>query len=255
MRVIGMLVGMPDELQRSVRKVAGARLRNKPGEPLPVKKDNYFNGNMFRDYVAWRKDNPADDLVTELLNVEFDDIDGQKRKLRDEELLVFLGVIANAGTETVGRLFGWLGKMLADHPDARRELAADPSLIPGAIEEILRMEPPVHNIARYVVKDVMYHGETVPAGSALLLMAGAANRDERRFADPEVFDIRRNPNHLTFGRGAHFCLGTSLARIEGRIALEEILKRWPDWTIDESNAVRAPTATVRGWDSMPAIVG
>ncbi len=255
MRVIGMLVGMPDSLQRSVRKVAGERLRNKPGEPLPVKKDKYFNGNMFRDYVAWRKENPSDDLVTELLNVEFDDVDGQKRKLREEELLVFLGVIANAGTETVGRLFGWLGKVLADHPDQRRELAADPSLIPGAVEEVLRFEPPVHSIARYVAKDVEYHGQTVPAGSALLLMAGAANRDERRFDDPDVFDIRRNPNHLTFGRGAHFCLGTSLARIEARVALEEILKRWPDWTIDEQNAVRAPTATVRGWDSMPALVG
>ncbi|MGE2731816.1 cytochrome P450 [Mycolicibacterium vaccae] len=255
MRVIGMLVGMPDSLQRSVRKVAGARLRNKPGEPLPVKKDNYFNGNMFRDYVAWRKDNPSDDLVTELLHVEFDDVDGRRRKLREEELLVFLGVIANAGTETVGRLFGWLGKVLADHPDQRRELVDDPSLIPGAIEEILRMEPPVHHIARYVAKDVDYHGQTVPAGSALLLMAGSANRDERRFTDPDTFDIRRNPNHLTFGRGAHFCLGASLARIEGRVALEEILKRWPDWTIDEDNATRAPTATVRGWDSMPAIVG
>ncbi|BBX19829.1 cytochrome P450 [Mycolicibacterium duvalii] len=255
MRVIGMLVGMPDSLQRSVRKVAGARLRNKPGEPLPVSRDNYFNGNMFRDYVAWRKDNPGDDLVTELLHVEFDDVDGQRRRLRDEELLVFLGVIANAGTETVGRLFGWLGKVLADHPDQRRELVADPSLIPAAIEEVLRLEPPVHSIARYVAEDVEYHGETVPAGSALLLMAGAANHDERRFENPEHFDIRRNPNHLTFGRGAHFCLGASLARIEGRVALEEILKRWPDWTIDTEHATRAPTATVRGWDSMPAIVG
>ena len=255
MRVIGMLVGIPDSLQRSVRKVAGARLRNKPGEPLPVKKDKYFNGNMFRDYLAWRKDNPSDDLVTELLHVEFDDVDGQRRKLREEELLVFLGVIASAGTETVGRLFGWLGKVLADHPDQRREIAADPSLIPGAIEEVLRIEPPVHHIARYVARDVEYHGQTVPAGSALLLMAGSANHDERRFDDPDVFDIRRNPNHLTFGRGAHFCLGASLARIEGRVALEEILKRWPDWTVDMENAVRAPTATVRGWESMPAFVG
>jgi cytochrome P450 len=255
MRVIGMLVGMPDELQRSVRKVAGARLRNTPGEPLPVKKDNYFNGNMFRDYVEWRKDHPSDDLVTELLNVQFDDVDGRRRKLRSEELLVFLGVIANAGTETVGRLFGWLGKVLGDHPDQRRELAADPSLIPGAIEEVLRLEPPVHNIARYVSNDVEYQGQTVPAGSALLLMAGAANRDERRFDQPDVFDIRRSPNHLTFGRGAHFCLGTSLARIEGRVALEEILKRWPDWTVDLDNAVRAPTAAVRGWDSLPVSVG
>ncbi|MGV0687362.1 cytochrome P450 [Mycolicibacterium thermoresistibile] len=256
MRVIGMLVGMPDSLQREVRSVAGRRLRNQPGRPLPVSRDNYFNGDMFRDYVAWRERHPSDDLVTELLNVEFEDVSGTVRRLRTEELLVFLGVIANAGTETVGRLFGWLGKLLGEHPDQRRELARDPALIPGAVEEVLRYESPVHNIARYVANDVEYHGQTVPAGSALLLMAGAANRDERRFEDPDRFDIHRSSgSHLAFGRGTHFCLGASLARLEGRVALEEILKRWPDWTIDADNAVRAPTATVRGWDSMPAVLG
>lgn len=255
MRVIGMLVGMPDSLQRSVRKVAGRRLRNKPGEPLPVSKTNYFNGNMFRDYLQWREQNPSDDLVTELLAAEFRDVDGQMRRLSTEELLIFLGVIANAGTETVGRLFGWLGKLLGEHPDQRRELAKNPDLIGSAVEEVLRFEPPVHNIARYVAKDVEYHGQTIPAGSALLLMAGSANRDERWIDNPDRFDIHRNANHLTFGRGAHFCLGASLARLEGRVALEEILKRWPDWTVDLGEAVRAPTATVRGWDSMPVVLG
>jgi len=255
MRVVGILVGIPDSLQRTVRNVAGRRLRNKPGEPLPVSKDNYFSGNMFREYVEWREQNPSDDLVTELLHVEFKDVSGTVRRLSTDELLVFLGVIANAGTETVGRLFGWLGKLLGEHPDQRRELVEDPSLISGAVEEVLRFEPPVHHIARYVANDVEYHDQTVPAGSALLLMAGSANRDERRFDDPERFDIHRNANHLSFGRGTHFCLGSSLARLEGRVALEEILNRWPDWTIDMDNAVRAPTSTVRGWDSMPAIVG
>ncbi|MGE2690496.1 cytochrome P450 [Mycolicibacterium pulveris] len=255
MRVIGMLVGIPDSLQRDVRKIAGRRLRNKPGEPLPVSKDNYFNGNMFRDYVAWREQNPSDDLVTELLNVEFEDVSGTVRKLSTDELLVFLGVIANAGTETVGRLFGWLGKLLGEHHSQRRELVQNPSLIAGAVEEVLRYEPPVHNIARYVAADAEYHGQVIPAGSALLLMSGSANRDERKFDDPDTFDIHRNANHLSFGRGTHFCLGASLARLEGRVALEEILARWPDWTVDIDNAVRAPTATVRGWDSMPAIVG
>ncbi len=144
---------------------------------------------------------------------------------------------------------------MGEHPDQRRELVADPSLIGGAVEEVLRFEPPVHNIARYVSNDIDYHGQTIPAGSALLLMAGAANRDERKFDDPDRFDIHRNANHLSFGRGTHFCLGASLARLEGRVALEEILKRWPDWTVDLDNAVRAPTATVRGWDSMPVVVG
>ena len=187
MRVVGMLVGIPDSLQRTVRKVAGRRLRNKPGEPLPVSKDNYFNGNMFREYVEWREQNPSDDLVSELLHVEFEDISGAVRRLSADELLVFLGVIANAGTETVGRLFGWLGKVLGEHPDQRRELADDPSLIPGAVEEVLRFEPPVHHIARYVAKDVDFHGQTVRAGGALLLMAGAANRDERKFDDSRPF--------------------------------------------------------------------
>lgn len=255
MRVIGMLVGMPDSLQRSVRKVAGQRLRNKPGEPLPVSKDNYFNGNMFRDYVQWREQNPSDDLVTELLAAEFRDVNDEVRRLSTEELLVLLGVIANAGTETVGRLFGWLGKLLGEHPDQRRQLVENPDLIASAVEEVLRFEPPVHNIARYVAKDVEYHGHTVPAGSALLLMTGAANRDERRIENPDRFDIHRSVNHLAFGRGTHFCLGASLARLEGRVALEEILKRWPDWTVDMDSAVRAPTATVRGWDSMPTILG
>lgn len=255
MRVIGMLVGIPDSLQRTVRRVAGRRLRNKPGEPLPVDKDNYFNANMFRNYVQWRAENPSDDLVTELLNVEFEDVGGTVRKLRTDELLVFLGVIANAGTETVGRLFGWLGKLFGEHPSQRRELVENPALIAGAVEEVLRYEPPVHSIARYVANDVEYHGQVIPAGSALLLMVGSANRDERKFAAPDVFDIHRNANHLSFGRGTHFCLGASLARLEGRVALEEILKRWPDWTVDTDNAVRAPTATVRGWDSMPTIVG
>ncbi|MFC3778543.1 cytochrome P450 [Mycolicibacterium holsaticum] len=255
MRVIGMLVGIPDSLQRTVRRVAGRRLRNKPGEPLPVDKDNYFNANMFRNYVQWRAENPSDDLVTELLNVEFEDVGGTVRKLRTDELLVFLGVIANAGTETVGRLFGWLGKLLGEHFSQRRELVENPALIAGAVEEVLRYEPPVHSIARYVANDVEYHGQVIPAGSALLLMVGSANRDERKFAAPDVFDIHRNANHLSFGRGTHFCLGASLARLEGRVALEEILKRWPDWTVDTDNAVRAPTATVRGWDSMPTIVG
>ena len=255
MRVIGMLVDIPDSDQRNVRAVAKRTLRNKPGEPLPVSKDNYFNGNMFRDYVEWRQKNPSDDLITELLNAEFEDVSGAVRRLTTEELLVFLGVIANAGVETVGRLFGWMGKLLAEHPDQRRELAEDRSLIPNAVEEVLRYEPPAPHIARYVALDVEYHGQTVPAGGALLLMVGSANRDERHFDHPERFDVHRKAGHLSFGYGTHFCLGASLARLEGRIALDEVLNRWTDWTIDMDHAERAPTSTVRGWDTMPAIGG
>ncbi|KUH66283.1 cytochrome [Mycolicibacterium novocastrense] len=256
MKTIGMLVGIPDAEQPAVRAHAHETLRNEPGKPLPVDKDHYFDGDMFADYVAWREDNPSDDLITELLNVEFTDETGAIRGLTKEEIVVFLAVVAGAGVETTGRLFGWMGKVLAEHPDQRKELAADLSLVPGAIEELLRYEPPGPHVARYVAtEDVQFQGRTVPAGSALLMMLASANRDERHFADPDRFDIHRKPGgHLTFGRGAHFCVGAPLARLEGRIALEEVLKRWPEWDIDLENARRSRSSTVRGWDTMPAVV-
>lgn len=256
MRTIGMLVGIPDADQASVRAHAHRVLRNKPGEPLPVNKAHYFDGDMFADYLAWRTKNPSDDLVTELLNVEFEDETGATRRLTNEELLIFLAVVAGAGVETTGRLFGWMGKVLAENPDQRSALVQNLGLVPNAIEELLRYEPPGPHVARWVAEDVEFHGQIVPTGSALLLMLASANRDERHFDEPDRFDIHRRPGgHLTFGRGAHFCLGAPLARLEGRIALEEVLKRFPKWDIDIDDARRSRTSTVRGWDSMPAVVG
>lgn len=253
MRAIGMLVGIPDAEQPKVRDHAQRTLRNKPGQPLRVTKDRYFDGSSYAEYVEWREDNPSDDLITELLHVEFEDVTGAVRRLTKEELLIFLAVIAGAGVETTGRLFGWMGKVLWEHPDQRRQLEKDRSLIPGAVDELLRYEPPGPHVARYVAEDVEYHGRTVPAESALLLMVASANRDERRFDEPDRFDIhRRGPSHVTFGYGAHYCLGAALARLEGRIALDEVLNRFPEWEIDMSGARRAPTSTVRGWDAMPA---
>ena len=255
MRTIGMLVGIPDADQPSVRAQAHRVLRNKPGEPLPVKKDHYFDGDMFTDYLAWRTKNPSDDLITELLNIEFEDETGTWRRLSTEELLIFLAVVAGAGVETTGRLFGWMGKVLGENPDQLEDLVENPSLVPNAIEELLRYEPPGPHVARWVAEDIEFHGQTVPAGSALLLMLASANRDERHFDEPHRFNIHRRPGgHLTFGRGAHFCLGAPLARLEGRVALEEVLKRFPKWDIDIDNARRSRTSTVRGWDSMPAII-
>lgn len=256
MRTIGMLVGIPDTDQPSVRAQAHRVLRNKPGEPLPVKKDHYFDGDMFADYLTWRVKNPSDDLITELLNVEFEDEAGTPRRLSKAELLIFLAVIAGAGVETTGRLFGWMGKVLAENYDQRQEIVDDRSLIPLAIEELLRYEPPGPHVARYIAtEDVEFHGQKVSCGSPVLLMLASANRDERHFENPDRFDIHRKPGgHLTFGRGAHFCLGAPLARLEGRIALEEVLTRFPKWDIDIDNARRSRTSTVRGWDSMPAVV-
>lgn len=256
MRAIGLLVGIPDADLPRVRDKTQSNLRNEPGKPLPVDKDHYFDGNRYAEYVDWRQQNPSDDLITELLTVEFEDLSGDLRRLTKDEILTFLAVIAGAGVETTGRLFGWMGKVLAENPDQRRQVLDDRSLVPNTIEELLRYEPPGPHVARYVAEDVEYHGQTVPAGSAMLLMVSSANRDPRHFDDPDRFDIHRAVgSHLTFGHGAHHCLGAALARMEGRVALDEVLNRFPDWQVDLGAARRSPTSTVRGWDTMPAVIG
>ena len=193
--------------------------------------------------------------MTELLQAEFEDETGATRRLRREEILTYVTVIAGAGNETTTRLIGWAGKVLAEHPDQRRELVADRSLLPAAIEELLRYEPPAPHVGRYLPETVEVHGRTVPAGSAMLLLVGAANRDERRYDEPDRFDIHRTIRpHLTFGYGIHFCLGAALARLEGRVALDEVLDRFPEWEVDTARARLAPTSTVRGWETLPVAV-
>jgi cytochrome P450 len=257
LRVVGMLFGIPEDFQRRVQEDGDRHVRTERGGQMTDNPDGALSsGEIFADFVDWRVDHPVDDLTTELLNAEFEDETGTVRKLRRDELLTFMNVVAVAGAETTTRLIGWTGKLLAEHPDQRRQLVVDRSLLTGAIEEILRYEPPALQIARYVTRDVEFHGATVPGGSSILMLVGAANRDERRFGvDAETFDVTRSPRqHLTFGIGAHYCLGNALARIEGRIALDEILNRFPDWEIDLDNAVFASASAVRGWDSMPAAV-
>jgi cytochrome P450 len=171
------------------------------------------------------------------------------------EVLMYTSMIAGAGSETTTRLIGFIGQLLAEHPDQRREVVANPSLIPMAIEEVLRYEAPSPVQARHVAHDVECYGTTIPEGSIMLLLNGSANRDERRFTDGERFDIHRGAAHLSFGHGLHFCLGSALARMQARVALEEVIKRWPEWEIDYVNAVKAHTSSVRGWAKLPVITG
>jgi cytochrome P450 len=254
MRTIGMLLGIPDQDQEVIRDSVDASLRTRAGQPMEVSED-FVTGEMFADYIDWRAEHPSDDLMTELLQAEFEDETGTARTLSRSEILTYVSVIAGAGNETTTRLIGWTGKVLADHPDQRRELVDDPTLIPDAIEELLRFEPPAPHVARYVARDVELHGQTVPEGSIMVFLIGSANRDDRRFADGDRFDIHREiSQQLTFGYGIHFCLGAALARLQGRIALEEVLSRFPEWTVDLHAARLSPTSTVRGWETLPVSV-
>ncbi len=252
MRVIGMLLGIPEDDQQAVRAHADRRIRREPGQPIDYSENDLADATFFGDYIDWRASHPSDDLMTDLLRVEFADDTGTVRRLTREEILTFVNVLASAGNETTNRLIGWTAKVLGDHPDQRRELVEDRSLIPNAIEEVLRFEPPAIQICRYVTRDVEFYGETVSEGSVMMFLAGSANRDHRVFApDGDVFDIHRTiGHHITFGYGIHFCLGAALARLEGRIALDEVLNRFPDWEVDLAHA-ELDSSAIRGWKTLP----
>jgi cytochrome P450 len=254
MRVIGMLLGIPEQDQEAIRDQSDENLRTEPGQPMK-QADAFSSGDSFEAYLDWRVDHPSDDIMTELLNAEFEDETGVRRRLTRQELVTYLAVVAGADNETTTRLIGWTGKVLAEHPDQRREIANDRTLVNDAIEEILRFEPPAHSLGRFVTCDTEIQGQKVPEGNAILFLAGAANRDDSRFPNGDAFDIHRTAvSHVTFGYGAHFCLGAALARLEGRIALDELLNRFPEWDVDLDNAKIAPTSTVRGWETLPFVV-
>lgn len=256
MRTIGYLLGIPEADQEKIRDRSVANIElSTDSDPAAVDANIFANSiALFAEYIEWRASHPSDDLMTELLRAEIDEPDGTRRPLSRTEVLAYTAMIAGAGNETTARLIGFMGQLLSDHPEQRRELVADPSLIPGAIEETLRFEPPSPVQARYVARDAEQYGRVVPEGSFMLLLNGSANRDPRRFADPDRYDIHRQAGgHLSFGQGLHFCLGSALARMEARVAFEEVLKRWPDWEVDYANAERAHTASVRGWARLPVV--
>jgi cytochrome P450 len=255
MHVIGMLIGIPEKDQERLRDHIEATLQgpySSESGNLAVMGALY---EAFGEYVDWRVKNPSDDLMTALLNVDYEDETGIIRKLTRDEVLTYLILIAGAGNDTTTQLIGWMGKILADNPDQRAALAHQPELIPNAVEEILRLEPPSYHVARYVAQDAEYHGQRVPAGSVILGLTAAANRDDRKFENSDALDIRRGLRRtMTFGYGAHHCLGAALARLEGRILLEEMLRFFPTWEVDEDNARLTPGFITRGFETLPIIV-
>jgi cytochrome P450 len=256
MRTIGMLLGIPEQDHEAIRDRIDEGLRLDEGTMPDV---SHFGAedqtSSFDAYIDWRAENPSDDLMTELLQAEFEDETGTTRRLSRTEVINVVNLIAAAGNETTTRLIGWTGKVLAEYPDERRKLVEDRSLVPAAIEELLRFESPSPVQSRYVRQDVEHHGQVVPAGSAIVLLNGSGNRDDRKFADGDRFDVTRKiDHHLAFGYGLHFCLGAALARLEGRVALDEVLQRFPSWEVDWDNAKQARTSTVRGWERLPVFV-
>jgi cytochrome P450 len=256
MRTIGFLLGIPEQDQEAIRDRLDEGLALEEGQEGAFDAEGFDGAEMFGEYIDWRAQHPSDDLMTDMLNAEFEDEEGVTRRFTREEVTTFVNLLAGAGNETTTRLIGWTGKLLAEHPDQRREIVADRSLLAPAIEEVLRYEAPSPAQARWVARDVEHYGQQVPEGSVMMLLNGSANRDDRQFPDGDTFDIHREiGHHLSFGYGIHFCLGAALARLEGRVALDEVLNRFPEWEIDWEHAEQARTSTVRGWASLPATTG
>jgi cytochrome P450 len=259
MMVIGAMLGVPEEDGDDIRIWTDEMLHREPGETDVSERIADIHIQLwgyFGRYVQERRTHPKDDMMTDLIEAEIVDANGAVRRLDDAELIAFIGLLSGAGNETVARLIGWAGATLASFPEERRKLVADPRQIPNAVEELLRFEAPSPVQARRVTRDVEWYGTRVPKGSTIVLLTGSAGRDERRYPDPDRFDVDRQfERHVSFGYGIHFCLGASLARLEGRVALEETLRRFPRWEVDRERAEMVHTSTVRGWAKLPIVLG
>jgi cytochrome P450 len=259
--VILSLVGYPEGHAQEFRARAdeslhveeGGTMEHKFREPLVAENGEISNEAfaILPELMEQRRKDPQDDLITGLVHAEIEE-DGETRSLTLEEIVAFVQLLSSAGTETVARLLGFAAVTLARFPDQRQLLVDDPSLIPNAIEELLRYEAPSPIQSRWVARDIERHGTVIPRGSKVALLNGSGDRDERHFAAPDVFDVRRViDRHLAFGYGTHFCIGAALARIEGQVALAETLRRYPTWEIDEARLEWVHTSTVRGYSSVP----
>ena len=256
--VISTLLGFPQEDHDQLREWSDASLHREEGkEGMPPEAQEAQNLTVayYVEQIAERRREGRDDMITALIEADLTNPDGTVRELDDLEVIGMLALISNAGNETVARMLGWAALVLDEYPEARREMADDQSLIPAGVEELLRYEAPSPIQGRYVTRDVQMHGTVIPEGAKLALLTGSAGRDERKYPDPDVYDIHRSiDRHVTFGYGAHYCLGAALARMEGKVALTEVLRRFPTWEVDRSAVTYVATNTVRGPSSVPVSV-
>ncbi len=257
MDVISELVGIPEEMRDSYRHWIDGMLERDPDTLMPPPA-GIEGAIQAREYVMSllreRRARPQDDLMSLIADAEYDDIDGGRRKLTDEEVLSFCTLLAAAGAETTAKLIGNLVVFLHRHRDQRKLVWEDASRIPGAIEEGLRYDAPSQFQGRVATRDIEIHGKHIPNGARVALVTGAACRDEREFAEPDRFDVaRKQDREVYFGYGQHVCIGKSLARLEARVALEEIRARFPDYAVDEAALTRTFQAHVRGFQNVPLL--
>jgi cytochrome P450 len=255
MAVIAALLGAPAEDNPRLKELSDRLLHRDDGS-MTMPPDAVAAGAelwvYFSELIARRRTHPADDLVTALIEAEVPTEDGECQRLTEEEMVNFCLLLGVAGNETTAKLIATGVVTLNEFPDQRARLAADPTLWPKAVEELLRFDPPSHYQGRVTTAPIERHGEEIPEGSIVLLINGAANRDARAFPDPDRFIADRPiDRHLAFGHGIHFCLGAPLARLETRIALEEFVKRFPHYEVDRAGIERFHSTNVRGLSKVP----
>jgi cytochrome P450 len=247
--VIADMLGVPREDRDRFRTWSTTLIQSNPirGEFGPGLDAAAALYEYFSPFLAERRAHPRDDLMTALVRAE---VDGEH--LSEEELLGFCLLLLIAGHETTTNLLSNSAVVLAQHPESRRQLADNPALVPAAVEGLLRDDSPVQGLGRTLTRQVDLHGQPMKAGDTVLLLFGSANRDDHAFPDADRFDINRRPERqVAFGRGIHFCLGASLARLEARIALQALLARHRDWDVDLDSAVRLRSGPIRGYVSLP----
>jgi cytochrome P450 len=257
MDVISALLGIPESDRREVQRKSNLMLHREPGNPLPTPEAIAASGELLAyitRLMAERRARPGDDLLTRLLEVEVEDARGERARLSDDDVRMFFVLLATAGNETVMKLLATALHELWKRPDQRRVLTSEPHWIPNAVEETLRFDPPSQYQGRVTTREVAIHGARIPRGAKVALVNGAAGRDERKYAEPDRYDVRREIDlHLGFGYGRHVCLGAHLARMESRIGLEEFLARYPEYEVTRTE--RMHSSNVRGFKRVEIAVG
>lgn len=254
--VITTMLGVPKEDRHQIRLWLDLLLERKPGQIATTaegREGSMQTGIYYYNLIQQRRAQPQDDMISRLIETEIER-DGEVEKLTDVDIAGFATMLGGAGAETVTKLVGNAMVAFAEFPDQWQKLLEDRSKIPAAVEELLRYEAPSQYQVRTATRDVTLHGQTIPRGSAVLLVTGSATRDERMFDDPDRLDIDRERKmgfNLALGYGVHSCLGAALARMESRFAIEALLDLIPDYEVDRDGLRRVAMANVCGWSNVP----